>query len=651
MLTHTPLLDVPMLRKLLLALVLLILLAVGGMFALLATNSDILIDRFNAYVKESTGAPLVTQTRPEITLFPNRGLELGAGSWESPDGALNISFSRASVQISSHALFTGHFRIKNFSVDDLSVTLQVQSALWQNLNTFKKDVGYRPPDEIVRFILRTLQIAPDNITVRRGQIRLVQPDQSSVTLAPLSLSASNVHPGSDTDFNLHTMVSGESPEFRASVDLRCTALFTKDKAAFTIAKAQLTPEHGLPFQEHVSLSGGLEYDFASSGLTLSQLHFQGPELSVTASGSIASLARLYQDTKQADASLRLAVSGDPQRVAKILNRPLPLADDECFKEVEVSTELRWVSNLLHMNAIQGKADDMTFAGRLSATLPHFDISGELKFGNVHLASYQTPAAGGRASRAAPRDFRRWPRLNLQISADEVTWKKLTLQQVRARMTGQNGTYEFNPLTGILLGSPMTASLTARLLPSTPLSALVSMHLSLPQTNVAELCRIVMTDPLVSGRGTLNASLSFNSIRGLSSLNGKGSLSSAKAQTSFSLLPSDLPLREIFSYSGELDRLFCSFDVQRGIMTLNTFAMEAPRLSLNCSGNIDLPERTIAAGGMLRVSGSSAFPVRIQGDLAAPHYTLDLPAGREGSQPKRIELDLKLPPSLHQFINP
>jgi hypothetical protein len=73
-----------MLRKILLSLFILVLLVLGGLFGLLATNSDIIIDRFHSYVESSTGAPLVSDTRPEFTLLPNRGLELGASSWESP---------------------------------------------------------------------------------------------------------------------------------------------------------------------------------------------------------------------------------------------------------------------------------------------------------------------------------------------------------------------------------------------------------------------------------------------------------------------------------------------------------------------------------------------------------------------------------------
>ena len=118
-----------MFRKILLTLLVLILLAAGGVFALLATNSDIIIDKFQSYVENSTGAPLITDSRPEFTLLPNRGLELGAGSWEKPDGTLSIRFSKASVLISSHALFSGRFSIKYFSVDDLDLTLKLDKPL------------------------------------------------------------------------------------------------------------------------------------------------------------------------------------------------------------------------------------------------------------------------------------------------------------------------------------------------------------------------------------------------------------------------------------------------------------------------------------------------------------------------------------------
>lgn len=624
-----------MLRKILLALLLLVLLVVGGGFALLTLKSDLIINKFNDYVTESTGAPLRTESPPKLTLLPNRGLELGAGTWERADGSLAIGFSRASVQISSHALFSGEFRIKNFSVDDLSVMLRTDSSLWQHARSLQKAVGQRAPDETVRLILRALQLAPDNITIRRGQIRLIQPDGTLVLLSPFSLSASNVHPGSDTDFSLRTHISGEKPNFAALLNVRCTALFSREKAAFTIAEAKLMPEEGLPFAEPLTLSGGLEYDFATSGLTLSQLHFQGPELSVTSSGSIASLVRLYQNPQQADAALTLQLRGNPKRLAHILNRPLPIAEEECFDNVDISAQLRWANNLLYMDTIQGKADELTFSGKFTTPLPNFDVNGELAFGKVHLVSYRNKAANTHGPRAAQRDFSRWPRVNLNITADEVTWKKLTLRQVRARMVGQNGTYEFNPLSGNLLGSPMTASLMARMLPSSPLSALISMRISLPQTDIAKLCRIVMEHPLVTGVGALNASMSFNSIRGLYSLNGQGSFTSSKAQTSLSLLPANFPGGDFLSQSGDLQRLFCSFGLQGGIMTMKNFSLEAPRLSLKCSGSLDLPERTIDAGGTLRVSGSAAFPVRIQGALASPSYLLDLPSSSEGGSAKRV----------------
>ncbi len=624
-----------MLRKILLTLLLLILFVVVGGFAFLTIKSDFIVNKFNNYVTESTGSPLHTEIPPRLTLLPNRGLELGAGTWKRDDGSLAISFSRASVQISSHALFFGKFRIKNFSVDDLSVMVRTDSTLWQHARSLKNMVGQRAPDETVRLILHALQLAPDNITIRRGQIHLIQPDGSTILLFPFSLSASNVHPGSDTDFSLHTHISGEKPNFSASLDLRCTALFSMEKAAFTIVQAKLAPKGGFSFTEELSFSGGVEYDFATSGLMLSKLHFLGPELSITASGNIASLVKLYRNPQQAEASLALQMKGNPKRLAHILNKPLPLAEEECFDSVDLSAELSWANKLLSMNSIRGKADALTFSGKFTTPLPNFDINGELAFGNVHLASYRSGAANTARPVAEQRDFTRWPRVNLRITADEVTWKKLTLRQLRARMVGQNGTYEFNPLSGTLLNSPMTASLTARMLPSSPLSALISMRISLPNTDIAELCRTVMEQPLVTGLGALNASMTFNSIRGLSSLNGQGSFTSSKAWTSFTFLPENLTYKESPPQTtNELRSLFSFFALHGGVMSMKNFSMEGSRFSLKCTGSIDLPERSVDAEGTLRVSGVSSFPVRIEGALASPRCILDLSSG--GDTAKSLE---------------
>ena len=641
-----------MLRKIILALVILVLVAGGGVFALVATNSDIIIDKFNKYVENSTGAPLVSKTPPELTIFPNRGLELDASSWQSPDGALRFSFSRASVMISSHALLTGKFSIKNFSVDDLDLTMKIKKPIAEYLDGIPASVEHRRDfDDLIQTILHALRIAPDNITINRGRVCFIQPDGSTVIFSPVTLNATNVHPGTPTKFNLQTDIEGSSPSFHAGVELHCSALLNKEKASFAIEKAMLTPGNGVAFREYLSLSGELEYDFDSDALTLSQLHFQGPDLSATASGSVDSLARMYSDPVKGAASLKVEMEGDPQRLSSILfHHPLPFADHNIFSDCSLATEMRWSDGRMRMNNIQGKADDLTFTGGLVITHSPFVITGELKLGDLDIDDYKSDRPSSTPKKLENRDFTRWPRVNLQLSAEHVRWNRIHLESVRTRLVGQNGTYEFNPLSGVLAGSPVTAAMKTVMLPTTPLSSRLSVNFSVPQANLEEISQALTDQDLLTGNGAINASLSFTTSRGLPSLNGKGSLTSSQVETTFSILPPNMPLTGSVLSTTKFDRLFLSFAVKDGLLSVDKFTLEAPRLSLTGAGDIDLTQKTISASGSVQMAGSSVLPVKLEGELNAPRYSLEGSAAASRSlSSKAIELDLDLPRQIRDII--
>ena len=640
-----------MLRKILLALVVIVLVAGGGVFTLVATNSDIIIDKFNAYVENSTGAPLVTEKTPELTLFPNRGLELGASSWQSPDGTLRFSFSRASVMISSHALFTGKFSIKNFSVDDLDLTMKLKKPIREYLDGIPASVEHRRDfDDLIQSILHALRIAPDNIRIQRGRLCLIQPDGSTVVFAPVTLSATNVHPGTPTKFNLQTDIEGSSPAFHAGVELNCSALLNKDKASFAIEKAMLTPGSGVVFREYLSLAGELEYDFDSDALTLSQLHFQGPDLEATASGSVDSLARMYRDPVRGDATLKVEMEGDPQRLATILHHPLPLVDHSIFSDCSFAAEMRWSDGRMSMKNVQGRADDLTFSGNLTIVPNPFGISGNLALGDLSIDDYKSVSQNSTPKKLENRDFTRWPRVSLQLSAEHVRWNRMHMENVHARLTGQNGSYEFNPLSGILAGSPVTAAMKTVMLPTTPLSSRLSVNFSVPQANLDEISRTLTDQSLLTGNGSINASLSFTTSRGLPSLNGKGSLTSSQVQTSFSILPGNIPLAGSLLSSKKFDRLFLSFVVKDGMLSVDKLSLSAPRLSLTGSGNLDLPNKTIQASGSVQMPGSAALPVRLEGSLKDPEYSLESDVRNNTLSSRAIDLDLNLPSQLQDIIS-
>ncbi len=627
-----------MLRKILLSLLLLLLLAAGGLFGLLATNSDIIIDRFHAYVKNSTGAPLVSSTRPEFTILPNRGLELGASSWERPDGSLKIRFSRASVLISSHALFEGRFSIKNVTVEDLDLTMRLTRPLLDLLGIVPDKLGQRKDlDDIMRLILNALNIAPDSINVQRGRICLIEPNGNTVIFDPFTLKARDVHPGSDTDFTLHTEVSGTEPAFRNTFDLECTALFTKNNALFTVKNASLKPLSGFPFHEEVSFSGSVGYNYRNSSMTFSSLAFRGPWLQATASGDIVSLEHFYQDPNLGEASFKVDATGDLRFLGDLLGQPLSVSDREMFTDCAFSSELNWKKGMLQLNGIQGRADKLTFSGGLQISVHPFVVSGDIRLGELRLDSYKSKPSQGTSSSFGQNDFTRWPRVSLQISAEHLYWDRLHLQNVSTRMTGQSGTYELNPLNAALADSPVTASLKSVMLPTSPLSARISLNISIPKASLKDLSILLAGRPLLSGSSAVNAALSFTSSRGIPSLSGTGSLSSSSLKTDFTILPPNTPFASLTSVNNSFNKLLASFRAKEGRITIENFSLSAPRLSLSGSGELDLPGKKVDASGTLRIGGSTVLPVRLFGSIRDPQYSLDIRSGR--NEPASIDITL------------
>lgn len=639
-----------MLRKILLSLLILIVLAFGGLFALLATNSDIIIDRFQTYVEHSTGAPLVSATRPVFTLLPNRGLELGASSWEKPDGTLSFSFSQASVHISSHALFAGRFSVKNFTVDDLNLTLKLKKSLKEYLNSLSARMELRRElDDVVESVLRALHIAPDAITIARGSICLIEPDGNRITLAPFSLKASNVHPGETSDLRLSTCISGDSPAFRAELDLTFAAIFTKNDAAFSVKNALFKPVEGFAFSEDITFSGSMGYDYAKSTVSFTSLKFTGPAVSAEASGSVSSLAQLYLSPKLGDATFKLDIKGDPRRLSTLLRTPLPFLDQTSFSDCALTTELLWKENRFELQNMQGRADSVTFGGSLSILPSPLTLKGSLRFSDVRLDSYRAESSGSPSEGLEQRDFSRWPKIDLHLSAEHLRWDRLHLENVQTRLTGHTGLYELNPFTATLTGSPVTASLKSVMLPTSPLSARISMNISIPQARLEDISSLLLNQSMLEGAGAVNASLSLTTSRGLASLSGNGSISSSSLRTSFSVLPPSMPLANFISTSNSFDKLLLTFNAKEGLVDVSQFSLSAPRLSLSGAGSLDLPKKMLDASGTIRIAGSTVLPVRLSGDIRDPRYSLDMRSGKNKKASVDIMLDLDLPRQIDKII--
>ncbi|WP_458399540.1 hypothetical protein [Mailhella sp.] len=633
-----------MIRKILLSLILLILLAGGGLFALLATNSDIIIDKFNSYVESSTGAPLISQTRPVFTLLPNRGLELGASSWQKPDGSVSISFSRASVLISSHDLFVGRFIIKNFTVEDLKLTMHLDKSIKEYFTDIAGKLGQRRDiDEVMRLLLKTLKLSPDSINVKRGRICLIEPSGNSILFSPFTLHANDVQPGSSTDFSLNTEITGSTPAFKARADLSLAALFSSNEASFSVKNARLLPLEGFSFDKQLLLSGSLNYDYGNSALSFSSLEFSGPDISIKASGGIESLSDFYRDPALGSVSATLDLKSSPNGLGKILGFSQP------FSALELKSDITWQKGRLGLSAMQGKADTLVFRGDLQTTFLPFHIAGDLHFDELSLDSFKGRTAKERSSDLEQNDFTRWPRVSLRIAADRLRWDRLLLEKADMHMSGQSGTYEMNPLTATLAGSPVTASMKAVMLPTSPLSARIGLNFSVPQAELEDICELLLKRKLLKGKSAINASLSFTTSRGIPSLSGSGSITSSKVKSSFDVLPSSAAFVSLVNPGNSFDKLFLSFQAKAGRIDVDSFSLSAPRFSLSGKGLLDLPKKTIDAAGSMRIGGSTVLPVRLFGDVRDPQYSLDMRSNADTPASIDLTLDGDLAKQLDKII--
>ena len=204
------------------------------------------------------------------------------------------------------------------------------------------------------------------------------------------------------------------------------------------------------------------------------------------------------------------------------------------------------------------------------------------------------------------------------------------------MNGQNGTYELNPLTATLAGSPVIASLKAVMLPTSPLSARIGLNFSVPQAELEDICHLLLEQSLLKGKGAVNAALSFTTSRGLPSLSGTGSITSSKVQTSFDVLPSRIPVASFLSPGNHFDKLVLYFKAKEGLIDVQDFTLEAQRFALNGKGRLDLPEKSVDASGSIRLGGSTVLPVRLRGNMRDPKYSLDL---RSDAKPASLDITL------------
>lgn len=515
-----------MVKKIVAGLVLLLLLILTGVFLLFKTKGDVLIEKFSAYVEETTGEPLSVEGTPGLTFLPSPGLKLGRATWGRPDGPIYVSFGSASVTISTSALLTGNIRITGLNVDELDVAIRIQDIPHTSQNIVPDTDGLtqssallRPVTssprtetapssqtpvtalsaDIQRHMLRILDILPDNLEVTKGRFCITQTNGSAITLNNLALKLNNKR----SDHTVSAIVSalseyaassvaaplwgGFPPNVSGQLHLNFSTSLKDSQLALELTNASLQPVTGFPFSKVISIRGMGEYALNTGALRVQTLDMELPGLTASAQATVKSVPVMLADAMHSgDATMELKVSGSPRELLTAIGTNLTTSNPHALNNVNFTASATLHEGALSIRKLDGMLDKTPVRGTLQVGLTRPGLSGDLVIGDLDLDAFLAPPqpstdtepATIKSSSAAPikrnaepqhKSSRTitalaWPELNLNMRINSLKIKGLTLSEIHARSEGTKGNYTINPLSLRMFGSPITASLKATVLP-------------------------------------------------------------------------------------------------------------------------------------------------------------------------------------------
>ncbi|HJB65114.1 MAG TPA: AsmA family protein [Candidatus Mailhella merdavium] len=693
-----------MFRKILLGFLLIIVLVVAGGWMFLKTQGDVILEKFSQLVEKNTGKPLHMEGLPEIGIFPGISLTLGPSTWGEKEDDISVSFSRASIRVSASALLAGRMELTSLEADDLKVNCRFPAPAPESSPTASGTDGNAPaaPQKtaspltevsLEERINHMLGLAPDTAILNRASVALLWEDGRSCTFSNISLKLTNARPNATLGLESSADVAfRQTPGGvlrRAGLQLESN-LGCKDGAVSAVVhKALIHPEEQMGFTEDASFSGGMAWTPGNNTLTLNNLESSLPGITFSASGTLSApdMARLLAVAPRTLAEhILLKGSGGLQIRCKGSLHPLMLAagftpfqDKNALTALNADIALRLEGGLLTLEKLDGSLDGTSFSGSLEGSIEPPVLRGNLQLGEVVPARYLPAPGKEEKSTSIPRVTERksesgatvlviqpWPAVDLSLSVERVIWEKFLVENIQAKISGDQGTYHVNPLTFTAWDSQAKASIDA-VLPA--VSALASagsslrdtdLHLQLSADNI-NLRKIVESLPdneklrpeQVSGKGKINASLNFNASNFPGTLNGQGSISAAPLTltlTELAGVSKDLKgfaallggraqgiekIEKLASSGTDFEKLLITFTSSKGIITVTDARCTSPELELSGKGTINLPGETLDLAGTLRVAGVASLPVSMKGPFTKPAYRLDM-----GRDLKKIDLSLQ-----------
>ncbi|MDC0663726.1 AsmA family protein [Marinobacter sp. SS21] len=328
--------------------------------------------------------------------------------------------------------------------------------------------------------------APLNFNVESVQVTnasVLYNDKSSgqsVTLENVSLSASEITLGKGFPMEMAFRFATSQPEFAVDGSLR--ADLDVNQALNRFAMANLNSRFALsgePFGNktvQAVIKGGAVADLENETAAVNDLTVTLANLELTSNLNVTG----FGDTPELSGNLNIA-RFSLKKLLEALGQPaIETTDPDVLKALALSMNVNGPAGQVNLDNLSITVDDTTFAGNARYTLANSAIALDLQGDTFNVDRYLPPAAedeaqtGDNASSPStptetatsteegdllPLDTLRTLALDIKLGLGELVASNLTINDLKAVMTANNGVLKVNELSGKLYEGGFNANAT------------------------------------------------------------------------------------------------------------------------------------------------------------------------------------------------
>lgn len=619
-------------------------------------------DDISAAVKKSTGRELVLGGPIKLRVFPWLGarvqdVTLGNAQGFGPEPFAKVGDAEVSVRLLPLILHR-EVRVGTLTLDGLALNLTKAAdgkTNWDDLaGGAKKQPEQKPAGGpgISGFGVSSVEIKDAALSYDDRAAK------ASYKLEKINLSTGSLSPGEPVDIDLSFLANVSQPQMTADVKLSGTAKADPNAKIYNFDDMKLkvvTSGPGIPGGEQkLTAAGALAYDQGQGTFAFSNGLLEAADLKLKA----AIQGKSMNTDKPALTGLLSAEPFSPRKLVTAFGIELPpTADDKALSEASLSANYEGDFNSAWLNDVKFTLDQTHLTGRLGVRdLKAKALEFQLAADSIDADRYLPPPAKEESKGAPAQNINdtRLPvdlldafNVNGAMDIGTLKLKGATLTKVKLRVAGQQGHAKQEDLTAQLYGGSIAhhATITPGKQPRYASKA------TLTAVNAGPLLTAVLGKDYVTGlakfnldatgtgttvgdvRKSLNGDLAFAFENGaVKGFNLADTIGRAKATLNAQPYTATGPDQTEF---GELKG---TAKIVNGVLKTDDLAANNPLFNLLGQGQADLYNNKIdftakplltekvksqAGGGRLAELAGLTIPIKLSGDLFAPHVKVDL----------------------------